>query len=293
MKINETISTELVNQCNVPWKIAYLQTATHFSFLVFCERNRDDVDWSISTTIHASLNSSDGKYFSEVFTATYGNRKEGYGVKEFISMKDLREKLLINDEVVLEIKFEIHEMTGIDTPPTLKNFDDNEAKEMSDVTLLVDDRRFYVSKLTLAQQSTYFRSLIFGNFKESKESEITLKDIDLDAFQVYLEILYLEQALTDSCIEDVLKLSQMYDSKNVTRVCENFLLRESNLSTKKKLQIGCHFDLKELKKSCLESLKTAADVRACMGCRGLGNGINDPEVLRSLVEKMLSFMRLK
>ncbi|EGT49808.1 hypothetical protein CAEBREN_05281 [Caenorhabditis brenneri] len=137
----------------------------------------------------------DGKDFSRPFTSTYGNRSEaqGYGVGEFVSIDELCQKLLINDEVVVAAKVQVLEMTGIEKPSSLKCFDDNEAKNMSDGTLLLDDRQFYVSKF----------------------------------------------------------------------------------------------------KSCLDSLKTAADVRACMGCGGLESDIKDPEVLRSLVDKMLSFMRLK
>ncbi|CAL2034523.1 unnamed protein product [Caenorhabditis brenneri] len=295
MNLGITYFTERVNQCNAPWTIAYIQTDTHFSLYVYCEKARGEVDWSIRAKINLSLFSSDGKDFSILFTSTYGNRSEtqGYGVGEFVSIDELRQKLLINDEVVLQAKIQILEMTGIEKPSSLKCFDDNDAKNMSDGTLLVNDRQFYVSKFVLANQSTYFKSLFFGNFKESKESEITLKNIDSDAFQVYLEVLHMEPALTDSCIEDVLQLSQMYDSKNVTRVCEDFLLHKSNLSNRKKIEIACQYDLKELKKSCLESLKTATDVRACMGCGGLESDIKDPEVLRSLVEKMLSFLRLK
>ncbi|EGT49614.1 hypothetical protein CAEBREN_08270 [Caenorhabditis brenneri] len=287
--------TERVNQCNAPWAIAYVQTDTHFSVYVHCEKARGEVDWSIRTRVYLSLTSSDGKFSFKFFNAPFGNRSEfqGYGVREFISMEELRQKFLMNDEVVVEAKIEVLEMTGIEKPSSLKCFDDDEAKNMSDGILLVNDRQFYISKFTLAQQSTYFKSLLFGNFKESKESEITLKDIDSDAFQVYLEVLHMEPALTDSSVENVLGLSQMYDSKNVTRACEVFLILNSNLSVKKKLQIGCQYDLKVLKKFCLDSLKTAADVRACMGCGGLENGVKDLEVLSSLLEKMQSFMRSK
>ncbi|CAL2034524.1 unnamed protein product [Caenorhabditis brenneri] len=293
MNVGINYYTERVNQRNAPWSFGYAQNATHFSVYVHCEKARGEVDWSIRTRIYLSLTSSDGKYSSKLVTATYLNSNEFnvYGVREFVPLETLRQKLLINDEIVVEAKVEILEITGIEKPSILKSFDDDEAKNMSDGTLLVNDRRFYVSKFVLANQYTYFKSLFFGKFKESKESEITLKDIDSDIFQVYLEVLHVEPALTDSCIEDVLQLSQMYDSKNVTRLCEDFLLIKSNLSTKKKLQIGSQFDLKELEKRCMESLKTAADVRACLGCGGLANGIKDADLLNSLVEKSLSFMR--
>ncbi|EGT49758.1 hypothetical protein CAEBREN_03466 [Caenorhabditis brenneri] len=262
MNVGINYYTERVNQCNAPWSFGYAQNATHFSVYVHCEKARGEVDWSIKTKILLSLTSSDGKYSSKLVTATYLNSNDNnvYGVREFVPLETLRQKLLINDEVVVEAKVEILEITGIGYPPSLKNFDVDEAVNMADVIILVDDRRFYLSKFVSRNQDIHFSPLYKSLF-------------------------------SDSSVEDVLQLSQMYDSKNVTRLCEDFLIIKSNLSTKKKLQTGSQFDLKELKKRCLESLKTAADVRACLGCGGLANGIKDAEVLNSLVEKSLSFMR--
>ncbi|CAL2034520.1 unnamed protein product [Caenorhabditis brenneri] len=286
IKLNVQNFTETVNQCNVPWNICYVKMAGQFAVYVHCLKTRGNEDWSIKTRCRISMTSIHGKSSFKEFNATFESKSEfpGQGLTDFITIDELRHSLLISDQLVLEARVEILEMTGIDKPPTLINFDDNEAKEMSDVTLLVEDQKFYVSKFTLGQQSTYFKTLFFGGFKESKESEITLKDMDSAAFQVYLEVLHMEPALSDSCIEDVLELSLIYDSKNVTRVCEDFLINKSKLSVKVKLHIGCLFDLKELKKNCLDSLKTLADVRACMDCGGLENGIKDPEVSSSLVK---------
>ncbi|EGT49817.1 hypothetical protein CAEBREN_07556 [Caenorhabditis brenneri] len=284
IKPNVQNFTETVNQCNVPWNICYVKMAGQFAVYVHCVKTRGDEDWSIKTRCRISMTSIHGKSSFKQCDATFTNESDcpGQGLYDFVSMDEIRHNLLISDEVILEARVEILEMTGIDMPPLLKHFDDDEAKEMSDVTLLVEDRRFYVSKFTLANQSTYFKTLFFGGFKESKESEITLKDMDSDAFQVYLEVLHMEPSLSDSCVVDALELSQMYDSKNVTRVCEDYLINKSKLSTKTKLQLGCLFDLKELKRSCLESLKTLADVRACMDCGGVENGVKDPEMQSSL-----------
>ncbi|EGT49818.1 hypothetical protein CAEBREN_18644 [Caenorhabditis brenneri] len=285
IKQNVQCFTETVNQGNVPWNICYVKMAGQFAVYVHCVKPQCDLDWSIKTRIRISMTSIHGKSSFKEFNATFENKSEfrGQGLYDFVSMDEIRHNLLISDQIILEARVEVLEMNGIEMPPFLKYFDENEAKEMSDVTLLVEDQKFYVSKFTLAQQSSYFKTLFFGGFKESKESEIALKDMDSDAFQVYLEVLHMEPALTDSSIEDVLELSQMYDSKNVTRVCEEFLLHKSKLSTKAKLQLGCLFDLKELKRNCLESLRTLADVRACMDCGGLENGVKDLEMMNSLV----------
>ncbi|EGT49657.1 hypothetical protein CAEBREN_10432 [Caenorhabditis brenneri] len=76
----------------------------------------------------------------------------------------------------------------------LRNFDSSMAK-FSDVTLVVQNQKFYVSKLFLAAQSTYFEALFLNGFRESEQSEIQLHGLDPNDFQNYLEALYGHSAI--------------------------------------------------------------------------------------------------
>ncbi|UMM14195.1 hypothetical protein L5515_002102 [Caenorhabditis briggsae] len=142
----------------------------------------------------------------------------------------------------------------------LKTFDESQ-KDVSDVVLVVHDTRFYVSKMYLASQSTYFKTLFLGGFSESKKSEITLSGIDADEFQHFLEVLYGEFAIDDFTVEGILLIADLYDTPMVTKKCEMFLLKESKKEFNKKLQLSSKFRLGELKTQCLAKINTLDNVR--------------------------------
>lgn len=64
------------------------------------------------------------------------------------------------------------------------------SEEYSDVTLVVAGQKFYSHKLILAARSEYFRALLFGGLKESKQDEIELKAATLPAFKGLLKYIY-------------------------------------------------------------------------------------------------------
>ena len=63
--------------------------------------------------------------------------------------------------------------------------------EISDVTFIVDDRRFDAHRVVLAARSRYFRALLYGGMKEAKpNAEIQLPYTSAEAFAYLLEYLY-------------------------------------------------------------------------------------------------------
>lgn len=62
--------------------------------------------------------------------------------------------------------------------------------EYSDVVLSVDGQRFHGHKVILAARSEYFRALLFGGLRESKQDEIELKGTNLPAFKALLKYIY-------------------------------------------------------------------------------------------------------
>lgn len=170
----------------------------------------------------------------------------GCGSNVYIGWQEFVKDVVINDTVIIEAEVTLEETSGIDAPPKLRDFSQ---RTRSDVVLQVENEQFHVSKYTLAGQSSYFDTLFFGEFEEAKQKTITLKDINPQYFQLFLELIYHEQSLTDSNIEHVLHLTDMYDSKNAARHCEQFLIADSKHSLKTKLQIAARFKLEKLKVS--------------------------------------------
>ncbi|CAO4367633.1 unnamed protein product [Caenorhabditis nigoni] len=160
----------------------------------------------------------------------------------------------IGSSIAIECHVKITKMTGIEEKQKSMNFNDDVAKESSDVVLVVGDRKFYVSKTYLSFHSTYFKSLFTGNFAESQKSEIELKDIDPEDFQDFLEVLYAASPIENDTVSEILKLSDFFDAKTVSRRCEKFLMNHSKETPKFKLQLAIKYKLAKLKEECFREM---------------------------------------
>lgn len=201
------------------------------------------------------------------------------------SSKDvIEENYLKNDKLVFEIHVEIDWTDGV-YKDDLRDFGEK-MKPFSDVVLVINGLEFNVLKLYLAAHSSYFNSLFLGQFQEAKQSVIELTGIDISDFQNYLELLYGEQALDEFTVEGILMVADMYDTPLIIRKCEEFLLKESKKTLKKKLQMSTKYHLESLKVKCLDEIKTLADIKAVLP----GNLHDlDPSIMAELLEKSIAF----
>ncbi|CAO4367456.1 unnamed protein product [Caenorhabditis nigoni] len=159
-------------------------------------------------------------------------------------------------------------------------------RQFSDVILKVKDRKFYVSKLTLSSQSPYFATLFFGRFQESGKSEIELKNVSADDLQYYLEVIYAEDGVDDYTVARILPLADMYETPLAVRKCENYLMEKSKMELKKKLELAGKYRLEELKKACINQIRSKEDIRSVVP--------NDPSamdhnILAELFKKSIAF----
>ncbi|CAL2048092.1 unnamed protein product [Caenorhabditis brenneri] len=119
-------------------------------------------------------------------------------------------------------------------------------QDCSDITLIVKNQKFFLSKLYLGFQSPYFEGMLLGNFRESKETEVVLNGIDPDDFQNYLEALYGEPAIDETTTEGILLVADMFDTPLISRKYEEYLLVRSNKSNKIKLELSVRYRLQNL-----------------------------------------------
>uniref|UniRef100_A0A1I7V3Z4 BTB domain-containing protein n=1 Tax=Caenorhabditis tropicalis TaxID=1561998 RepID=A0A1I7V3Z4_9PELO len=61
----------------------------------------------------------------------------------------------------------------------------------SDVVLVVNNKKFHISKQILSIHSPVFQAMFHGNFNESAMSEIPISDVDLNAFHIFLQYIYM------------------------------------------------------------------------------------------------------
>ncbi|CAD5232091.1 unnamed protein product [Bursaphelenchus xylophilus] len=62
--------------------------------------------------------------------------------------------------------------------------------DCSDVTLIVEERRFPAHKTILSCRSEYFRAMFFGGMKEGKDAEVVLHETSPAAFEILLNYFY-------------------------------------------------------------------------------------------------------
>ncbi|EFP09819.1 hypothetical protein CRE_21400 [Caenorhabditis remanei] len=288
MKDEERYYGEEEERFGVTWRISLRKRGDHLGLYLTCLKSLSGEKWLISSDANVKLVSTNGKCHSELLSDTHGNADGntefvGYGASEFIEWNKMKEGFLEDGKLAVEIHVKIKEMTGI-YKNNLKSFGD-EMIEFSDVILVVNEKKFFVSKLYLAGHSPYFKSLLLGHFQESKKSEIELTGIDADDFQNYLEVLYGEQSIDEITVEGILLVADMYETPLVLRKCEEFLFKESKKSLKKKLQMSIRYNLDALKKQCISEIKSFADIKSVIP----GNIHDlDPSVTAELLEKCLA-----
>ncbi|XP_041109076.1 BTB/POZ domain-containing protein 9 isoform X2 [Polyodon spathula] len=80
-----------------------------------------------------------------------------------------------------------------------------QGEEYSDVTFIVEKKRFPAHRVILAARCHYFRALLYGGMKESQpQAEIPLEDTTAEAFSMLLQYIYTGRVSLSSEREEVL-----------------------------------------------------------------------------------------
>ncbi|EFP11804.1 hypothetical protein CRE_26724 [Caenorhabditis remanei] len=194
-------------------------------------------------------------------------------------------KYFVDGKMTIECHVEVYEIDGngvrkpwtVIEKETARLFDES-VKEFSDVVLVVEEKKFYVNKLFLASESSYFKSLFIGSFEESKKDEISLKDVEAKYFQLFLESLYGDRVINDETVDGILKLADMFDAQRVSQKCEFYLIKNSKKTLKEKLDLAVKFSSSKLKVSKLFDQYNKCNVREFQGNGSRRVGIPSGEI---------------
>ncbi|ULU08414.1 hypothetical protein L3Y34_019535 [Caenorhabditis briggsae] len=211
---------------------------------------------------------------------------DNWGKDKFIEWRTLEDEYLDDGKLEVEVHVKINKMVGFPEEfprKDLRSFGED-MKQFSDVTLKVKERKFYVLKLYLSSHSPYFATLFLRRFQESEKSEIELKDVNPQDFQYYLEVLHLENGIDDDTVQGILSVADMFDTPKIVKKCEEFLVKESKKGLKEKLEMAGSYRLEELKKMCLDQIKSKADISSVISEDPKGM---DNEILAELLKKAL------
>ncbi|PIC17500.1 hypothetical protein B9Z55_023720 [Caenorhabditis nigoni] len=201
-----------------------------------------------------------------------------------MSWEEMMSSYAVDGVVTISVTVEILRVVGIERQ-ILRNFDES-TKDISDLVLKVEDKKFYVSRLFLAGQSPVFKAMFLGSFEESKKDEVVLKDTSAPGFQIFLELLHGEQSIEDETVNGILTLADKYNTTAVRTQLETFLIRDSRKSTREKLKLAKIYNFNRLKNKCLTGIKTMNDIRDCLA----GNLSDmDQSVVSALLQKAVTF----
>ena len=107
--------------------------------------------------------------------------------------------------------------------PTL---DFSEPWKMSDLVLLVEERKLHVHKAILAISSPVFETMMSSNFKEKNAKEIPLPGKKVEEIEDLLRAIYpyCEHAISRQNCCSLLELSSEYQMDELKKRCEKFVL---------------------------------------------------------------------
>ncbi|KAK2897055.1 hypothetical protein QQF64_005310 [Cirrhinus molitorella] len=78
-------------------------------------------------------------------------------------------------------------------------------EEYSDVTFVVEEKRFPAHRVILAARCQYFRAMLYGGLRESRDqAEVRLEEIGAEAFSMLLRYLYTGRATLSEAREETL-----------------------------------------------------------------------------------------
>ncbi|PIC31883.1 hypothetical protein B9Z55_012425 [Caenorhabditis nigoni] len=253
---NSTTLYEKEEHFGLTWKFLYGHENGYLSLHLMLDSDLLG-SWSIETETSLKLISSNGTSSIIRENCNFRYRHHMWGWDDFMSWSTLLGSYMVNRKVTVEAHVVIKEMIGLDRK-NLRKFDES-VRDVSDVVVVVKDRRFYLCKEILAVQSTYFRSILFGNNEE--HPEIEFHDIDPEDFQAFLELLHGESSVDDSTVEGILHLAHVYNTPMCVRRCEEFLIEKSKFKLDKKLELSLRYKLENLKPTCISHVTSVADVR--------------------------------
>ncbi|PIC30660.1 hypothetical protein B9Z55_021829 [Caenorhabditis nigoni] len=127
----------------ISWRIVTVHKNGHLAFHLQCQLKKQD-KWCIDLKWEHKLLSIHGKPVTRIIRKNYGNSENAsnnWGWPEFVRWHDFFDHV-VDYSFSVEAHVTIMKMTGI----KLRNFDESAAK-YSDVVLIVEGTKFYVSKL--------------------------------------------------------------------------------------------------------------------------------------------------
>ncbi|CAO4367258.1 unnamed protein product [Caenorhabditis nigoni] len=236
--------SEWEDHFDVNWYMNVKRRNNHLVFNVFCKPISLKDEWSIRTNIEFEIVGKSQNHVIGTDSLTYGNDNT-WGKYQVLDCQNKENEYFVNGKLTVEAKVTIVETTGLGKKK-IREFDESQI-DVSDIILVVRDTKFYVLKIFLNSQSTFFKSHFIKN---PDESQMKLTGVDPNDFHSFLEVLYGEPAIDECNIEGLLLLADNFDVPTVRRRCEEFLLATSKKSFETKQRLAERYHLNDWNYTC-------------------------------------------
>lgn len=130
---------------------------------------------------------------------------------------------------------------------------------LSDVVLVVEEKKFHVHRSMLAMWSPVFAKMFTTQFREETADEIPLPAKKADEINEMLAVIYptFEREVDKDNYVFLLKLSKEYMMTKLTKKCESFLIKKFEDShCLEYLDVAQAYELRELEGACIEKAKS-------------------------------------
>ncbi|KAK9137279.1 hypothetical protein Sjap_007873 [Stephania japonica] len=124
---------------------------------------------------------------------------------------------------------------------------------LSDVTFLVEGRRFYAHRIALLASSDAFRAMFDGGYRERDARDIEIPNIRWEVFELMMRFIYTGSvAVTLDIAQDLLRAADQYLLEGLKRLCEYAIAQDISLDNVSSMyELSEAFHAMSLRHTCI------------------------------------------
>ncbi|KAG2727485.1 hypothetical protein I3760_01G159600 [Carya illinoinensis] len=124
---------------------------------------------------------------------------------------------------------------------------------LSDVTFLVEGRRFYAHRICLLASSDAFRAMFDGGYREKDARDIEIPNIRWEVFQLMMRFIYTGSVeVTLDIAQDLLRAADQYLLEGLKRLCEYTIAQDISLDNVSNMyELSEAFHAMSLRHTCI------------------------------------------
>ncbi|XP_061989402.1 ARM REPEAT PROTEIN INTERACTING WITH ABF2-like isoform X1 [Rosa rugosa] len=124
---------------------------------------------------------------------------------------------------------------------------------LSDVTFLVEGRRFYAHRICLLASSDAFRAMFDGGYREKDARDIEIPNIRWEVFELMMRFIYTGSVdITLDIAQDLLRAADQYLLEGLKRLCEYSIAQDISLENVSNMyELSEAFHAMSLRQTCI------------------------------------------